>query len=88
MNAFDGCCAIDRYLVTLCAAIHFLFYLALVFYLSYNHLAALDDADHDDVLFYNNVPWLSQGAVMERFVALIWKKIKLEDRITNFRVLL
>ena len=78
----------DTYLVTLCAAIHFLFYLAMVFYLSYNKLAAFDDADRDDVLFYSNVTWLSQGAVLERFVALIWKKIKLEDRITNFRVLL
>ena len=36
----------------------------------HNHLAALDDAEFGDVLFYNNVRWLSRGACLERFVAL------------------
>ena len=35
-----------------------------------NHLAALDDADFGDVLFYNSVRWLSRGAFLERFAAL------------------
>ena len=36
-----------------------------------NHLAALDDAEFGDVLFYNSVHWLSQGAFLERFAALL-----------------
>ena len=35
-----------------------------------NHLAALDDAEFGDVLFYNSVRWLSRGAFLERFAAL------------------
>ena len=30
-----------------------------------NHLAALDDAEFGDVLFYNSVRWLSRGALLE-----------------------
>ena len=36
-----------------------------------NYLAALDDAEFGDVLFYNNVRWLSRGAFLERFAALL-----------------
>ena len=36
-----------------------------------NHLAALDDAEFGDVLFYNRVRWLSRGAFLERFDALL-----------------
>ena len=36
-----------------------------------NHLAALDDAEFGDVLFYNSVRWLSRGAFLERFAALL-----------------
>ena len=36
-----------------------------------NHLAALDDAEFGDVLFYNNVRWLSRGAFLERYAALL-----------------
>ena len=36
-----------------------------------NHLAALDDAEFDDVLFYNSVRWLSRGAFLEIFAALL-----------------
>ena len=35
-----------------------------------NHMATFD-AEYDDVLFYNSVRWLSRGAVLERFVALL-----------------
>ena len=34
-------------------------------------MAALDDAEFGDVLFYNNVRWLSRGAFLERFAALL-----------------
>ena len=36
-----------------------------------NHSAALDDAEFGDVLFYNSVRWLSRGAFLERFAALL-----------------
>ena len=36
-----------------------------------NHLATLDDAEFGDVLFYNSVRWLSRGAFLERFAALL-----------------
>ena len=36
-----------------------------------NHLDALDDAEFGDVLFYNSVRWLSRGAFLERFAALL-----------------
>ena len=36
-----------------------------------NHLAALDDAEFADVLFYNSVRWLSQTTFIERFAALL-----------------
>ena len=36
-----------------------------------NHLASLDDAEFGDVLFYNSVRWLSRGAFLERFAALL-----------------
>ena len=36
-----------------------------------NHSAALDDAEFGDVLFYNSVLWLSRGAFLERFAALL-----------------
>ena len=36
-----------------------------------NHLAAHDDAEFGDVLFYNSVRWLSRGAFLERFAALL-----------------
>ena len=36
-----------------------------------NHLAALDDAEFGDVLFYNSVRWLRRGAFLERFAALL-----------------
>ena len=36
-----------------------------------NHLAALDDAEFGDVLVYNSVRWLSRGAFLERFAALL-----------------
>ena len=35
-----------------------------------NHLVTFD-AEYGDVLFYNSVRWLSRGAVLERFVALL-----------------
>ena len=36
-----------------------------------NHLAALDDAEFGDVLFYNSIHWLSRGEFLERFAALL-----------------
>ena len=36
-----------------------------------NHLAALDDAEFSDMLFYSSVRWLSRGAFLERFAALL-----------------
>ena len=36
-----------------------------------NYLAALDDAEFGDVLFYNSVRWLSRGTFLERFAALL-----------------
>ena len=36
-----------------------------------NHLAARDDAESGDLLFYNSVRWLSGGAFLERFAALL-----------------
>ena len=36
-----------------------------------NHLAAFDDAEFGDVLFYNSVRWLSRGAVLEICSALL-----------------
>ena len=37
-----------------------------------NHLAALDDAEFGDVLFYyNSVRWLSRGEFLERFAELL-----------------
>ena len=36
-----------------------------------NHLAALEDAEFGDVLFYNSVRWLSRCAFLERFAALL-----------------
>ena len=35
-----------------------------------NHMATFH-AEYGDVLFYNSVRWLSRGAVLERFVALL-----------------
>ena len=40
-----------------------------------NHLATFE-AEYGDVLFYNSVCWLSRGAVLERFVALLSHIIK------------
>ena len=36
-----------------------------------NHLAALDDAEFGDVLFYDSVRRLSRGAFLETFAALL-----------------
>ena len=37
-----------------------------------NHLALLGDAEFGDVLlFYNSVRWMSRGAFLERFAALL-----------------
>ena len=36
-----------------------------------NHLAAFDDTEFGDVIFYNSVRWLSRCAFLERFAALL-----------------
>ena len=45
-----------------------------------NHLATFD-AEYGDVLFYNSVRWLSRGAVLGRFVALLPRIISFLEEI-------
>ncbi|KAI0223668.1 Protein ZBED8 [Lamellibrachia satsuma] len=65
-----GCCLQDT-MKTVVESVNLIRARSLIHRRFQNHSAALDDAEFGDVLFYNSVHWLSRGAFLERFAALL-----------------